>query len=55
MAAGGSASDYMRADANVAIVAEGKGWDTDMEEAATENPDLRGVSRENLRVFPESA
>ena len=55
VAAGGSASDYMRADANVAIVAEGKGWDTDMEEAATENPDLRGVSRENLRVFPESA
>ena len=55
VAAGGSASDYMRADADVAVVAEGKEWDEDMEEAAAENPDLRCVSRGNLRVFPGSA
>ena len=43
VAAGGAASDYMRPDADVAIVPDGKGWDGDMEEAAAENPSLRYV------------
>ena len=45
VAAGGSASDYMRPDADVAVVRDGRGWDGDMEEAAGENPSLRCVLR----------
>ena len=41
MSAGGTASDYMRPDADVAIVPDGKGWNGDMEEAAADNPSLR--------------
>ena len=50
MAAGGAASDYMRPDADVAIVPDGKGWNGDMEEAAADNPSLRYSKKVLFRV-----
>ena len=45
LAAGGAACDYMRPDADFAVVPEARGWDGGMEEATADNPSIRYLKK----------
>ena len=49
LAAGGAACDYMRPDADFAVVPEARGWDGGMEEAAADNPSIRYLKKDATR------